>query len=220
MQLKIAAKKAVKNILKPIIYRFPPVFLNSAGLMLWFNALVETNGLEGDVLEVGSYLGGTAIMASNLLKQISSDRSYTVIDTFGGFVEEQFASELSLGGAASLRHHFSNNTESLARWVMNRHGGSDIKMVKGDFTTISDDRLPARISACLLDIDLAEPIYRSLIRIYDKLVPGGIVIVDDCDNDTLYKARLGYDRFIKESGLKSEIRFGKGIVSKPLEYEV
>jgi hypothetical protein len=71
-----------------------------------------------------------------------------------------------------------------------------------------------------LDIDLAEPIYNSLKRIYGKLVPGGIVIVDDCDNDTLYKARLGYDRFIEETGLKSEIRFGKGIVSKSRQPDV
>jgi len=177
--------------------------------------------MEGDVVEIGCYLGATAALSARLLKEIGSQRQYIVIDTFGGFVEEQFESELKLGGAAALKHEFSGNTPELARWVMDKHGGADVKMVVGDVTTLPDSEIPSRISACLIDIDLAEPIFNALSRIYPRLVSGGVIIVDDCDDETLYKARIGYDRFIKEQGLSSEIKFGKGIVRRlePVAHE-
>ena len=87
-------------------------------------------------------------------------------------------------------------------------------MITGDITTLPDERLPQKISACLLDIDLAEPIYTALTRIYPRLVPGGVIMVDDCDDQTYYKARVGYDRFIKEQGLPDIIRHGNGVIQK------
>jgi O-methyltransferase len=207
---KIVGKRLVRHL----IYRFPPIFLSPNSLYTWLDILVKTKSLEGDVVEIGCYLGGTAAMSSRMLKNIKSTHDYIVIDTFDGFVEEQFDSEVKLGGARFLQQEFSSNSPTLARWVMNKHGGKDVKMIKGDITKLPDDQIPEKISACLLDIDLADPIYVGLSRIYPRLVSGGIIAVDDCDDETFYKAKIGYERFMKENNFASEIRYGMGIVRK------
>lgn len=208
--LKIAGKR----VLRPLLYRFPPIFLSPSSLYTWLDILVKTHQLEGDVVEIGCYLGGTATMGARLLKTMRSPRNYFVIDTFGGFVENQFESELKIGGARQLQREFSSNTPSLARWVMNRHGGRDVKMLQGDIAKLPDHQIPSNITACLLDVDLAEAIYSGLSRIYPRLVAGGMIAVDDCDDDTLYKARIGYERFMKEHHFPVEMRLGMGIVKK------
>lgn len=207
-------KIVAKQIIRPLIYRFPPIFLSPSSLYTWFDILVKTNQLKGDIVEVGCYLGGTAAMSARLLKTLRSENNYFVIDTFGGFVEEQYESEIKSGGARSLQQEFSSNSPSLTRWVMDKHGGKDVKMIQGDIAKLADDQLPATICACLLDVDLAEAIYTGICRIYPRLVSGGMIAVDDCDDDTLYKARIGYERFMNEHDLPLEITLGMGIVKK------
>jgi hypothetical protein len=217
MNLVMEAKKVGKRVLRPMLYRFPPVFLSPGGLHLWFEALEATKNVPGDVVELGCYLGGTCAMGARFLEEIRSERRYIAIDTFGGFTDDQFKSELDHGGDPGLRHHFSANTPELARWVMDRHGAAKVKMIQGDIAALPDEQLPKRISACLIDIDLAEPIYVALNRLYPRLSPGGIIIVDDCDSYTAYKAAIGYERFVSEQGLPHKIRLGKGVVVKQPE---
>lgn len=207
-------KIVAKQIIRPLIYRFPPIFLSPSSLYTWFDILVKTDQLEGDIVEVGCYLGGTAAMSARLVKALRSKRNYIVVDTFGGFVEEQYESEIKSGGARSLRQEFSSNSPALTRWVMDKHGGKDVKMIQGDIAKLADNQLPAKISACLLDVDLVDAIYMGICRIYPRLVSGGMIAVDDCDDETLYKARIGYERFMNEHGLPVEIRLGMGIVKK------
>jgi len=38
-----------------------------------------------------------------------------------------------------------------------------------------------------------------------------MIAVDDCDDETLYKARIGYERFMNEHGLPVEIRLGMAL---------
>jgi len=42
---------------------------------------------------------------------------------------------------------------------MDKHGGKDVKMIQGDIAKLADNQLPAKISACLLDVDLVDAIY-------------------------------------------------------------
>ena len=62
-------KSISKGFLKPLLYRFPPVFLSPAGLLVWFDTLAETKDTDGDVVEIGCYLGATAAMSDRLLKE-------------------------------------------------------------------------------------------------------------------------------------------------------
>lgn len=141
-------------------------------LYIWLDVLSATEGIPGEVLEVGCYLGGTAAVSVQMLDAIGSQRPYTVIDTFSGFDDSQFQTEVRHGASKKLAREFSSNSPALTRWVLDRHGGKRVRIVHGDITKISDDRIPCRVSACLLDVDLAEPIYGGLCRLYPQLARG------------------------------------------------
>ena len=84
-------------------------------------------------------------------------------------------------------------------------------MKKSDIVTMDEAELPERISVCLPDLDLEIPIYAGLKKIYPRLVDGAIILVDDCpENSSWAGARLGYQRFVKESNLPEEYFMGMG----------
>jgi predicted O-methyltransferase YrrM len=96
------------------------------------------------------------------------------------------------------------------------HCCNEVRLVEGDIAKISDDKLSSRYSVVLLDVDLAEPTYIALKRIYPRLSDGGIILIDDCrqDPDQRWKAFLGYQRFCEENGLAPQIRYGFGVIEK------
>ena len=50
-----------------------------------FDLLSKTESLKGDVIELGTYKGGTTIMMARFLKKIQSSRRIYSFDTFEGF---------------------------------------------------------------------------------------------------------------------------------------
>ncbi len=83
--------------------------------------------------------------------------------------------------------------------------------MQGDVTTIPDALLPQSCSAVLLDVDLTEPTYVALKRFWPRMAPGGVILVDDCQEKSSWKARVGYSRFCEEAGLEQNYRYGMGL---------
>ena len=90
----------------------------------------------------------------------------------------------------------------------------DVALVQGDVTTIPDALLPQPCSAVLLDVDLTEPTYVALKRFWPRMSPGGVILVDDCQETSSWKARVGYSRFCEEAGLEPHYRYGMGLLTK------
>jgi O-methyltransferase len=79
-----------------------------------------------------------------------------------------------------------------------------------------DLSLPDQVAVCLLDVDLEIPVYEGLRRIVPRLAPGGVVLVDDCDEDTTWAgARAGYSRFVSDTGVTEDYFLGMGRVFAP-----
>ncbi len=211
-------KKLFKSWLAPIIYRFPPIGLQPERLYLYMDAIWKTKDTKGDIVEIGCSMGGTAAVANNMQRRLGMAKRYRCYDTFNGFVPEQIEHDLSLGTRTDQANLFKNNDASLVRKVVDRHHGQNIELFVADIAKVADKDLPDLVSCCLIDVDLAIPTYEGLKKIYPRLAPGGIIVVDDCeslDKDS-WKARLGYQQFIEEFGLASEIVCDMGIVRKPL----
>jgi O-methyltransferase len=207
-------KYFLKSLLKPLIYRFPPIMLAPERLMLWQQTLIETATIDGDVVEVGCYLGGTAAVAARMMRNLGNHKPYRVYDTFSGFIKEQWTADSTNGVYSDTRDDFSSNSPELTRWVLDKHGGKDVSIHQGDIAILPEGDLPTKISACLLDVDLTEPVYLGLTRLYPRLQEGGTILVDDCNDGGWYKAKIGYERFMKELNEPPTYLFGMGIVKK------
>ncbi len=88
-----------------------------------------------------------------------------------------------------------------------------MELVQGDIATVADDRLPDRVSVCLVDVDLEIPVYEALRRLYPRLVPGGAILVDDCPEGTEWAgSRVAYARFAAERALPELYFMDMGVV--------
>ena len=184
-------------------------------LAAFIGALAERRHLPGAILEVGCYRGATAAEASRMLKLWDTQRRYVCIDTFSGFVPEQFAQDELLGLEPSQAHVWDFNSRRAVERTF-RHLGHQIDVIEADIVTSDDGSLPDQVSVCLLDVDLESPINAGLEKVYPRMVPGGIVLVDDCEEEGAWRgARRGYRRFVEGAGLPETYDSGFGVIELP-----
>ena len=77
-------------------------------------------------------------------------------------------------------------------------------LVRGDV----EDTLPKflednpgfRISLLYIDVDLSRPTYYSLRYLWDRILPGGIILFDEYEYHK-FSESVGVERFLKERGL-------------------
>jgi O-methyltransferase len=213
-ELKSRLKVAAKLALARLIYRYPPFGLQPERLAIYLNGLLRRRELGGDVAEIGCSVGGTAAIAARMLRRVGWKHRYICYDTFGGFVAEQFDRDVARGTEERRRGGFSANSMVLVRKILTLHGAAEVELVQGDIARISDCELSDSYSVVLIDVDLAEPIYVALRRFWPRVVNGGVIFVDDCEEGDAWKARVGYERFCAEAGIRTRYEFGFGVVEK------
>ena len=210
--LAVPARRGI-GALRTRLVRPMPV-LQPERLYLYMDALWRTRHLDGAVVEVGCYRGGTTLVAQEFLKRIGSPRPYVAIDTFSGFDAGQFRVDADHGTPVSLEAAFSDNSLQLVRRSLDRHGGHAVKLLQGDIATLSDASLPPSISVALIDVDLYVPVFEGLRRLFPRVQRGGVLLVDDCPEGTTWAgARIGYRRFVQAQGLPERYLFGMGVAS-------
>jgi len=90
-------------------------------------------------------------------------------------------------------------------------------VVQADAVTFDYSTLPL-LSFALIDVDLLRPVRAAMIGCWERLLPGGLLVVDGCNGavgiwDGAYAA---YVEFCGEHELPIDIRHGKlGFVSRP-----
>lgn len=215
-------KLGFKHLTLPIFYRFAPVDLHPARLSVWLEVLRKTQDVPGDVVEIGIMSGGTAIFGSKMLDKLrgsSGSKRYLALDTFNGFAAAHYsydAENLGISATHSSRA-FSANSKGLVKRILKFHGCAGmVDLVEADISAMPPDQLPKQVSACLLDVDLSKPTYDGLKKIWPRLSPGGVIVVDDCsENNRGWRAIKGYRDFCAEERLPEEYQFNAGIVRKP-----
>ena len=217
MAVNERVKSWAKELLAPVLYRHLAPGLHPERLYYYLDTLIRCREVPGDAVEVGVNLGGTAVIASTMLKRLEIARTYRGYDTFGGFVSSQFDQDTERGTPRSYQNDFASTSERLVRRIMSLHGCDDIVLTKCDIVQVDSALLPDTISTALVDVDLSEPTYHALAKIYPKLSASGVILVDDCasqDDKPIWHARDGYLKFVNEAGLPETFKYGMGVIEK------
>lgn len=129
--------------------------------------------VPGMILEVGAYEGGNALALLMLNKAVSS-RQYCMIDSFEGFPEisENDPTDYGAGYYA---------TKTPFEQIVNDFSGFDNTMVIKGFVPSAFSNLPedAVFSLVFYDCDLYQPAIDTFKFSWDRLSPGGYMIVHD-----------------------------------------
>lgn len=166
-------------------------------------ALAE--GIEGDVVEAGVWRGGASIYARAVLATHGvTDRKVVVADSFEGLPppdEDRYPLD-----AGSRLHDFDELGvgEEAVRAAFARHGLLDeqVVFVRGWFRDTMPTLPVTSIAVLRLDGDMYESTWDVLVHAYDKVTPGGFVIVDDYIHAP---CRAAVEAFLGPRGLDPEI---------------
>lgn len=152
-------------------------------------------GLPGNIIECGVYRGGTTVLLARILSEHHLAKKIYALDSFGGFAGE-IDDEIKRGlvveaGRTAFR---ANSADYVRRKLAVLEVADRIEIVPGFFedtlSTIDD-----RFCLALIDCDLEQSIAFCLEHLWDRVVDGGHVVVDDYANPGYPGAALAADRF-------------------------
>jgi SAM-dependent methyltransferase len=180
--------------------------------------LEEVRDLPGNFAEVGCARGHTAVFLNHYMSDRGIEKRYFAIDTFGGFVAEDVRYEVEQRGKApGMIAGFENNKQEWFDETLRANGIARVTSIRADVNELDLGSL-GPLAFCLLDVDLYRPMSKALRELFAALVPGGILIADDCDsaNPRWDGAEQAYREFCAREGFPYRVVHGKlGVIRKP-----
>ncbi|MEU2172235.1 TylF/MycF/NovP-related O-methyltransferase [Micromonospora chersina] len=169
--------------------------------------------IPGDFIETGVWRGGTTIFMRGILKAFGvTDRRVWVADSFQGLPEPdagRFPAEAVAHASDTMTRTYKHFAVSRADVEANFRAfgllDEQVRFLEGWF----EDTLPAapieRLAVIRLDGDYYQSTMDALTSLYDKLSPGGYVVVDDYGEDLWTYCRQAVDDFRRDRGLTGEL---------------
>jgi len=176
------------------------------GMGTWLEFVKKTEGLEGDILELGIYRGGTTTMTAHYLKTLNSKRKIFACDAFMGLPYEDKHSIWE-----NAKGMYSETSESIVQKKLEKFDVADkVNLVKGLFEdTLYQQLSDKKFSLVLVDCDLYDATKLSMEFVYPRMVKGGIIMFDDYDRVNRDEATCGEttaaDEFCKEKNLQIDL---------------
>lgn len=170
---------------------------------------VAQNKIPGDIVECGVWRGGSMHAVARTLTNCGDQtRELYLFDTFEGMTEPTEADVRQDGMAAAdllATKERSSNVWAFASLEDVRAGFKDvpypserIHFVKGRVEDTVPAEVPDTISILRLDTDWYESTAHELLHMWDRLVPGGVLMIDDYGH---WKgSRQATDEFIERTG--------------------
>lgn len=208
-------RSPLKNYL---IYKYHYCF-TPRQLCFLCSCIDETARLPGTIIEIGCAHGNTTVFLNKHMTFQNIENPYVCIDTFSGFTKKDIDFEVSSRGKirTDFTGGFRSNSRKKMEVTLRYNGITRVQIHQGDVAGFDFTSLAA-VSFCLLDVDLYAPTAFALKKLYERLSPGGIIVVDDCKNEDRYDgAYQAYSEFMQNIKFKPEIVTDKlGIIRKPL----
>lgn len=193
-----------------------PYMVEPTQLALLINELERLKKVRGNIAEIGVFRGMTTRFVCEYIKnQKIADTTYFAIDTFDSFTDHDVDFEVRKRGKKPDEiNSFAINDFDV--WARNFSKFPFVNAIKADCATVDYSRL-SPIKLVFLDVDLYLPTKRTLPKLYDALVGGGVILVDDVKDKSMWDgAYHAYMEFCKEMDMAPEIIGSKcGVIRKP-----
>ena len=183
-----------------------------------FHMLQAANKLPpGDYIELGTHRGFTLKVIHRFMDPAQHLYSF---DTFEGFDKRDIEIERTKYASQWTEGNFlPTSAEGVASYVGDGKPPENLTMVKGWFPESFRGLEDRRWRFIHIDFDLYQPIKAALDILWDKLLPGGILLVHDYGCYGFPAARTAVDEFCEKSGiLPIELgdRWGTAALRKPM----
>ena len=164
---------------------FPaPLDYGRARQLLYFRRMFDLiAGVPGDVVECGVYRGNTLLMLCYHAREEGSKRHIWGFDSFEGFappsaedqsIRPKRAGDLDPGVDPVWILELLLNSGLDREWVL-----ANVSLVKGFFDQTLAKYRGDGIALLHLDVDLYAAYKTALVELYDRVVPGGLILFDE-----------------------------------------
>jgi hypothetical protein len=174
------------------------------------------NGVSGSVVECGVWRGGSMVAAAKRLLQLGvADRDLYLFDTFEGMPAptsddsdlhgapaEVLLAEASRDKAVSGEPNvwcYADLDDVKASMTSSGYPAANCHYVVGKVEATVPDQAPREIALLRLDTDWYQSTLHELDHLYDRLSPGGVLVIDDYGH--WQGARRATDEFFRRRGV-------------------
>lgn len=179
-------------------------------VICWFANFVKN--LEGDFVDCGVNTGFCPMAVIKYTDFERLDKKYYFFDTFYG-LDPQYSNDYEMERHKNLGY---GQNENLFEEVRQRFEPYNVEIVKGPVPkTLSDVKIE-KVAYLSLDMNSVLPEVEALKFFWDKMVSGGVIILDDYGYPGCIEQKEAHDEFAKSKGVEVlSLPTCQGIILKP-----
>lgn len=216
--------KNLKNNPKEEVYKSFNEFIFSEdtkllGKMLHrFEHFLNVKDLPGDIVEIGVFKGSGIASFSKFIEIYcpNSNKKILGFDIFGTLEADEILNKDSKLDKDSMNIVFNrvDSNELSLDSVMSRLSNTNIstdkyELIKGDVETsipkFLEENPGFRISLLYIDVDLDRPTYYALKYLWDRILPGGVILFDEFEYHKFTESN-GVEKFLKEKNIDFNLK--------------
>lgn len=167
------------------------------------SCLQNTMEVLGDVIECGVYRAGNTLLMADALRSSGSAKIIHGFDSFEGMPEAQSQDALPSGEIVYQQGVLAHTSLAVGREKMKVFGHQDrVIFHQGFFQDVMPGAISAdsRFSFVIIDCDQYAGTKFCLEFLYDKVNPGGMILIDDyflAENIDTPGVKIAVDEFLK-----------------------
>ncbi|WP_395052137.1 TylF/MycF/NovP-related O-methyltransferase [Flavobacterium sp.] len=178
-------------------------------IVCWFADLVKN--LEGDFVECGVNTGAYSRAVIDYIDFQKLDKTFYLLDTFDGFPIEQITLEEKKAGIAVYETHYEDVYEA----VKKTFSQYNVKIIKGKVPETLSVCNATKIAYFSIDMNAVAPEIAAINYFWDKIVKGGVVVLDDYGFSLHTEQKYAFDEFAKQKNVSIlSLPTGQGIIIK------
>ncbi len=178
-------------------------------VVLW--AVRQARDVPGDYVELGVFKGHTTLFCAEYLDFQTWPRRWWLYDTFEGIPDDQ----VDPGWAEINRKTYAGTFSYDEVKASFAHIGN-VDVIKGRVPEILQERCPDRIAFIHLDLNNATAEIAALDALYDRLSPGGVIVLDDYGWSSAHAQFIAETRWFAARDLPLlSLPTGQGVFVKP-----
>lgn len=183
-----------------------------------FEHFLKVKDLPGDIVEVGVFKG-TGVSSFLKFIQVYCPNSNKKVIGFDIFDTKEAETILCNDGEIDKKHMkvvydrvksdeltLTAVTNNIKRTKIDE---TKFKLVKGDvqysIPLFLEENKGFRISLLYIDVDLDRPTYFSLKYLWDRILPGGVILFDEYEYHK-FSESAGVERFLTEANIQYDIK--------------